>query len=324
MRKLKFTAIVVFASVVALWVNNTSSWVHTEHTNSYTFIAHRGAHQIYAGSNRSNDTCRAAHIEHLEHSLIENTLPSISAARDAGAPIVEIDVHLTTDNVFAVFHDWRLDCQTNGTGVTEKQSFEYLQTLDIGFGFSTDGKTFPLRGKGQGLMPSLTQVLDANLGVQYLINFKSNRREEGDKLAELLLANDHYTHQIYGVYGGKEPTREVLSRVDGVRGFDKSSVKSCLKSYVMAGWTGRVPSACQNTVIAVPINYAHFLWGWPHKFTQRMDNAGTDIILVAPWDGSGFTSGFDDTTTLQKIPLGFSGYVWTNRILSVDHMLREL
>ena len=35
-------------------------------------------------------------------------------------------------------------------------SMSYLRTLDIGYGHTADGgKTFPFRGKGVGLMPSL-------------------------------------------------------------------------------------------------------------------------------------------------------------------------
>jgi glycerophosphoryl diester phosphodiesterase len=109
-------------------------------------LAHRGVHQIYAGSDRGNDTCSANPIYPADHSYIANTLPSMRAAFAAGADVVEIDVHLTPDNVFAVFHDWTLDCQTNGTGVTHDQMFADLQSLDLGYGYSTDGITFPLRG----------------------------------------------------------------------------------------------------------------------------------------------------------------------------------
>jgi glycerophosphoryl diester phosphodiesterase len=39
------------------------------------------------------------------HGFIENTIPSMQAAVAAGAQVIELDVHLTPDNVFAVFHD---------------------------------------------------------------------------------------------------------------------------------------------------------------------------------------------------------------------------
>ena len=68
----------------------------------------------------------------------------MKAAFEYGAHVVEFDVHLTTDNVFAVFNDWTLECQTNGAGVTKDQSFETLNALDIGYGFSGDGVNFCL------------------------------------------------------------------------------------------------------------------------------------------------------------------------------------
>ena len=40
----------------------------------------------------------------------------------AGADVVELDVHPTTDGEFAVFHDWTLDCRTDGHGVTREHS----------------------------------------------------------------------------------------------------------------------------------------------------------------------------------------------------------
>jgi Glycerophosphoryl diester phosphodiesterase family len=67
-------------------------------------------------------TCTAARIHPPEHPFIENTLPSMRAAFAAGADIVELDIHPTTDGQFAVFHDWTLECHTNGRGVTRERT----------------------------------------------------------------------------------------------------------------------------------------------------------------------------------------------------------
>ncbi len=77
---------------------------------------------------------------------LENTIRSMRAGFEAGADIVEIDVHHTTDNEFAVFHDWTLDCRTNGHGVTRGHTMAELKRFDIGYGYTSDsGKTFPFR-----------------------------------------------------------------------------------------------------------------------------------------------------------------------------------
>ncbi len=55
------------------------------------------------------------------HGYLENTIASMQASFEAGADIVELDVHPTTDGRFAVFHDWTLDCRTDGHGVTRER-----------------------------------------------------------------------------------------------------------------------------------------------------------------------------------------------------------
>lgn len=306
----------------ALWLNNTSHFVSPPDTQQPELLSHRGVHQIYAGTDRTNDTCSANPVHPFQHDYIANTLRSMTAAFDHGAAVVELDIHLTPDNVFAVFHDWTLDCQTDGTGVTHKQTFDTLRALDLGYGYTSDGTTYPLRGTGVGAMPSLTEVLNANLDGQILINFKSNRASEGKHLATLLQNPDHMS-QVFGVYGGAPPTQAVIENTPQLRGFDKPALKSCLISYALIGWAGIVPEQCANRIIAVPMDYGPFLWGWPHKFTNRMKSAGTRVILWGPYDGSGFSSGVDDIATLARTPAQFDGLIWTNRIEIIGPALAQ-
>jgi len=200
---LKKALLLLVFIAIGLWMNNTSIFLtKSSQYNSAKVIAHRGIHQVYAGEIRTNDTCRAQTVEPFSHHYIENTLPSIRDSFKAGADVVELDVHLTTDGVFAVFHDWRLECQTNGVGVTGEQSFSYLKTLDLGFNFTADENTYPLRGSGVGLMPSLEDVFNENNSGKYLVNIKSRRPEEGKRMAELL-TNDATNTRIYGVFIGQ-------------------------------------------------------------------------------------------------------------------------
>ncbi|MGB0867372.1 MAG: glycerophosphodiester phosphodiesterase family protein [Granulosicoccaceae bacterium] len=314
MRRLKHSLIILSVIVAALWVVNSSVWVGTEHHRT-RLLAHRGVHQVYAGKERHRDTCNASSVAPIVHPFIANTLDSMSAAFAHGADVVELDVHLTPDGVFAVFHDWTLGCQTDGEGVTHRQNFAYLQSLDIGYGYSADaGKSYPLRGSGVGKMPSLTEVLQAQLGGQYLINFKSRRAEEGDALHKMLQRNPSFGSQIFAVYGGAEPVRALRQRQPEMAGFDRDSLKQCFTRYLALGWSGYVPHACRQGLLAVPANYAPFLWGWPHRFTQRLAKLGTDVILWGPYDGSGFSSGIDQPSQLALIPEHFDGLVWSNKI----------
>lgn len=79
----------------------------------------------------------------------ENTLPSFLSAQKLGIDIIETDVHLSKDNVVVIWHDNKLDRNTNGKGRVEDYNLSELKKLDAGFSFTKDkGKTFPFRGKG--------------------------------------------------------------------------------------------------------------------------------------------------------------------------------
>lgn len=299
--------------VVGLWLGNTSLFVSDLAQHETKLIAHRGVHHIYTGTDRSNTSCHAAPVEPIKHRFIENTIPSMQEAFRLGADVVELDIHLTTDKVFAVFHDWTVDCRTNGTGVTHEQDIATLQSLDIGHRIDDGTKTFPLRGTAVGTMPTLDSVFDKNLDGTFLINFKSRRREDGIALAKML-KQPHIRDQVFGVYGGEIPTRTAIKDTPGLKGFHKAALKTCLLRYLALGWSSYVPESCRNTIVLIPQNYAKLLWGWPHRFTKRFNAAGTEVILAGAYDGSGFASGIDDAESFSNVPKAFNGYVWTDRI----------
>lgn len=308
----------------AVWAWNSSLLAPVPDVGDIKLLSHRGVHQTFSSANLENDTCTARLISPPSHGFLENTTPSMRAAFDSGANVVELDIHLTPDGKFAVFHDWTLDCRTDGKGVTEETETARLKSLDIGYGYTADGgKTWPFRGKGIGMMPTLDEVLREFPDRKFLINFKSRRREEADALAALLDANPAWRSAIFGVYGGDVPTRRSLELIPGLRGYDKQSTVSCLARYLGYGWTGIVPDACRNTLVIVPANYAWMMWGWPHRFARRMRDAGSEIILLGPYGGGGFSSGIDERDQLGLVPENFAGYVWTNRIETIGSLLNR-
>lgn len=255
-------------------------------------LAHRGLAQTLDMEGVTNETCTAERIHPPEHSHLENTIPSIRAAFAAGADVVELDIHLTKDDQFAVFHDWTLDCQTEGSGVTQDYTMAELKKLDVGYGYTADGgKTFPFRGKGVGLMPSLEEVLSTFPDRPFLIHVKSEDPEKGVKLAKRLAVLPPEHRKQLSVYGGDQPIQTLSQRLSDVRVMSMDTMKDCLIPYLGIGWTGIVPSACEQTQLHIPEKIAPLLWGWPDRFVNRMDQVGTRVILVA---GSGsFSEGFD-------------------------------
>ncbi|MAS05214.1 MAG: glycerophosphodiester phosphodiesterase [Ahrensia sp.] len=313
MRKI-FIAIAVIVSALYLW---NASWIAGAPAEPQIgLIAHRGVHQTFSREGLTNDTCTAERIFPPEHRFLENTIPSMRAAFDAGADIVELDVHPTTDGQFAVIHDWTVDCRTEGSGATREHDMASLKTLDVGYGYTADGgTTLPLRGTGVGQLPELKEVLAAFPDGKFLINFKSRERREGDMLAALVEEHPEWRKEIWSAYGGDAPTMRANELIDGLDGYGAKQMKSCLLGYLKLGWSGYVPEACRNTHVMVPGNLARFAWGWPHRFRARLEAAGSDIILIGPYSaGDSGSRGIDSVEELSLIPKGFDGYVWTNRI----------
>lgn len=318
-----FGGFAIFA--VALWLANTSLFSRFPASDGPRLIAHRGVHQIFDRTGLTNDTCTAERIFPPEHRYLENTIASMRAAFAAGAEVVELDVHLTPDGHFAVFHDWTLDCRTEAAGVTEETPFETLRVLDIGYGYTADGgKTFPFRGTGAGLMPDLGDVYSALPSGRFLVNFKSRREEEGRELARRLNADPAWRAATFGVYGGDPPTEAAIAGVPDLMGYTRQSAMGCLTGYLLTGWFGHVPETCRDTLVPVPVNYAWLLWGWPERFYGRMRAAGSDVIIAGAYArGDSGTSGIDSPEDWRSIPSGFPGLIWTNRIEKAAAFARE-
>lgn len=317
MLKFLLRAVLVLAIfIVAVIIYNGSWWAAAPPDPEVRLIAHRGVHQTFHREDLENDTCTAERIYPPEHDYLENTIRSMDAAFAAGADIVELDVHPTTDGHFAVMHDWTVDCRTEGTGETRSHDLAYLRTLDIGYGYTADGgATYPLRGKGVGLMPSFDEVMAAFPDRKFLVNYKSNEVREGEMLAAMVEEHPAWRSAIWGAYGGDPPTFRANELIGGLAVWSRRGLTDCLLQYLGLGWTGYVPEACRNTKVMVPVNLAGLLWGWPNLFIERLRNNGSEVILLGPYGaGDPGTAGIDTLDQLAQVPPAFDGYVWTNRI----------
>ncbi|GAB3141601.1 glycerophosphodiester phosphodiesterase family protein [Micromonospora sonneratiae] len=316
MSRRRRSLIILLAGVLGLagfvYVNN-SSWLAGTDGQRPLLLAHRGLAQTFGFEGMTNDTCTAERIHQPEHPYLENTLDSMRAAFDAGADIVEFDVQVTRDGQLAVFHDATLECRTDGTGRVRDHTMAELRRLDVGHKYTADGgSSFPFRGRGVGLMPTIEEVVAAFPGRELLIHPKNADPTEGERLAAYLATLPPERLPTLTVYGGDELIAAVSARLPGIRVMSKAIIKDCLVRYLGVGWTGYVPDSCVHRQLHIPETYATYLWGWPHRFLDRMREVDTRVVLVA---GSGdFSEGFDDAEAWSRLPDGYSGVVWTNRI----------
>ncbi|MGZ2482542.1 hypothetical protein ACVITL_001065 [Rhizobium pisi] len=102
----------------------------------------------------------------------------------------------------------------------------------------------------------------------------------------------------------------------------RKSLKGCLFGYIGYGWTGLLPDACKHAMMLVPINIASWLWGWPDRFLNRMEDAGTEVFVLGPYRGGDFSTGIDDPSQLARLPENYAAGIWTNEIDVIGRLVK--
>ena len=293
------------------------SWLASRSSGRPRLLAQRGIHQSYRREEIDDRTCTARLIATPTHALIENTLPSIDAAFEMGADAVEVDIRLTKDRQFVLFHDGALECRTDGHGLLAEHTLAELRTLDVGFGYTADeGRTFPLRGRGIGLMASLEEALRAHRQARFVIQFKDADASSADSMVSYLETRDLTQWNRLSFFGAIRPLERLSVLRPAARVWSAGAVARCLRRYILIGWTGYVPEACADGVVIVPVTQAGYLWGWPNRFLARMRERHTEVMLIgriAGFSGSNF-SRLDSAEEMKQVPLGFDGTIWTDHI----------
>lgn len=309
-RWLRYAGFALAVAFLALTVLN-ASWLAPEPKGSVKLIAHRGLHQLYDHAGVERDTCTADRIEPPAHDYLENTARSIARAAKLGAYVIEIDVAPTVDGGIAVFHDWTVDCRTDGSGEVRDMTMAELKALDAGYGYTADGgETYPFRGQGVGAIPTLAEAIRAAGRARLLYNFKGRDPAEADLLAAALRGAGRDPEAAGdGFYGAAAPVARIRELYPEAWAFSLEGAKACTRSYAMWGWFGIVPEACENGTLMVPLDRQWAFAGWPNRLTARMEQAGARVVVIGP-QGEDRATGLEFPEQLGEIPASFNGYAW--------------
>lgn len=249
----------------------------------FEIIAHRGVHQTFSPAGVDDNTCTATRIDPPQHHFIENTIPSIAEAFKDGATVVEVEIHPTSDDHLIAFHDWTLDCRTDGHGETASHSLAELKKLDIGYGYTADGgKTFPLRGTGRGIMPSLDEILAAFPDKKLLINQKDNFPRTVRLLAPMINALPVERRKQIFYLGNPGPFAVLHQAVPDIRRLfaGGAEIRRCGKQLLLRLGFGGLPAACRVDGIALPEGYLWAVPGWPNDFLSKASAAAVPVYVL--------------------------------------------
>ena len=250
----------------------------------FQVLAHRGVHtNWHKGTYDPATGCEAVHIYRPGHDYIENTIESIDAAFKMGATIVEIDIRGTADDRLVIFHDWMLECRTDGEGRVSDHTLAYLKSLDIGYGYTHDnGRTYPLRGRGKGKMPTLEEVIQAFPDGKFLVDHKDGTMETAELLVDIIDSLPDSQQKLLYYWGPDKTYEYVNSTIPSVTRLfgTRPRVKKWFMRYVFTFGLSGFPEESRGMVIGVPPEYTRLLWGWPYRFLEKVSASGAKFYLL--------------------------------------------
>lgn len=302
-------------------IANNCQVLPIENIGEPKLLAHRGLAQTFDISQVQWDTNTAAAIFQPEHMYIENSIPSMEIAFRYGASIVEFDIRVTKDKELAVFHDYLVDYRTERKGKVSEFTLSELQEMDIGYGYTADhGATYPLRGLGRGLLPSFEEVLIKFKDKQFLVHIRDDGAEIGQILLSKLQRLNADQRENITVYGNDDSIELLRSEYPKIKALSAKMIKKSIIAYELIGWTGILPKSIRNMELHIPLEFARYLWGWPHIFVDRMEKANSRMVLTlkkGQWSG-----GFDTVEDIGLIPKNYDGFIWTERIDTIGPVFR--
>lgn len=319
MTKSKYLLIALALACVILTVMN-ASWLAGKPTGQLVLIAHRGVIQPTDAAAAAGG-CDARHVlPGRSTNLIENSLAAMRNAIHLGAGGLMLDVQASADGRAMIFRDRNLDCRTNGTGALAGRDYAYLQSLDIGHGYTADGgQTFHVRGFAVGGMPAVEDVLQA-FPREVLILDLADARAADAAVAAFTRARVPIGAN-HGFTGPPAALARLRQRTQAGWTADPASSETCLSGYRRTGWLGIVPENCRGATLLLPRDGGWTLWGWPYRFHARMTGAGARMLVTGDLEENSPLAGLTDPRQLGDVPQDYTGLLLIEDMRNVGRAL---
>lgn len=116
----------------------------------------------------------------------QSTWLAFQKALDQGADVLEMDVHLSKDNVVIVNHDADFTKTTGSDEKVEDLTLNQIKQMDAGYAFTKDGgESYPFRGMGLEVL-TLREVMEFFPSIPLNIEMKANKEALADKVWGLI------------------------------------------------------------------------------------------------------------------------------------------
>lgn len=175
------------------------------------FIEHREPAPFFARDRLDERPLVVAH-QGTGTLLPENTLAAFRFADEAGADVLDTDLHRTADGALVLIHDDTVERVSDGTGAVADMTLAQLEELDFGFWFtdSTGGDPgraggdpvdYPQRGRGHRIITVEEFFRTFADGRRFGIEIKDTAPEAATELCELIRSFDYEERVLVSSFG---------------------------------------------------------------------------------------------------------------------------
>lgn len=221
----------------------------------------------------------------------ENTIASFRAALEAGADVLEMDVHATRDGHVVVLHDATLDRTTDGSGEVRALTLDELRRLDASARFEAAPGHVPRPFERPLRVPTFDEVLAAFPGAR--LNVEIKQADPAIEEAVLAVLDRHHARSrvLLAAEHAVIARRIRAAAPDVLTGMSAEDVYAFLTSqddpaYRTPGFALQVPVRFGDMPIVTPqtVARAHALGMEVHVWTID-DPAEMDELLAMGVDG---------------------------------------
>jgi len=192
-----------------------------------------------------------------------------------------------------------------------------LKKLDVGYGYTSDGgKTYPLRGSGIGMMPTLEEVLAAFPDKKLIIHQKDAAIRTAEMLAAILNKLPEEQRRRLYWYGAPRPyakLRQIAPEITKQFPFP-GEMRQCAKSELLRLGFGELPQTCHLSSMGGPARYLWLVPGWPNDFLRKSAAAHVPFYVTE-------VDSVEEAKKLGQLPING---IMTNRIEVIGPVITQV
>ena len=184
----------------------------------------------------------------------ENTMVAFNGAVNMGVDALEIDVHLTHDDILVTCHDETINRTSDTTGLIRSYTFEELQQFNFGHQFKAKDGSYPYRNDPVRI-PQIEEVFSSHPNIRMIIEIKNTGGLGKQAITLLYNLVEEYNMEEKVSFFSFDPT--VMAHFDQINAndfYDGGSITDVVQFVLAVAQDKNPPRSSLADVFSIPLS----------------------------------------------------------------------